>query len=355
VSPASQSTAGKGRRFVERIYRLRMMGLGLGFLCVASVFVLQHRGAVLWTLLILHGFIWPHLARRIALASRVPYRGEWINLLIDALLGGFWVVAMRFNILPSVLLLVMLSMDNIAAGGMRLYLYGMCAHLLGFAIGWLTLGLVFEPVTQMSTVLACLPFQIAYPLALGLSTYRISRKLAEQSRTLESLSRTDGLTGLLNRRHWENLLEQTYLHCRATQRAATLLLIDLDHFKRVNDTRGHPVGDAVLQVFADLLRRHFRNTDIIGRYGGEEFGVILPGAERPEGQASAERFLQAVREASLDGLEYPCTASIGVAPYSKSMPDYAAWLQAADVNLYRAKLQGRNRVVVAEVSQNHET
>ncbi|MFP3758887.1 diguanylate cyclase AdrA, partial [Cupriavidus sp. SIMBA_020] len=81
--------------------------------------------------------------------------------------------------------------------------------------------------TRLPTLLACLPFLAIYPLALGLAVYRISRKLAEQSRMLEGLSRTDGLTGLLNRRHWENLLVREFERCRATRYASSLLLIDL--------------------------------------------------------------------------------------------------------------------------------
>ncbi|WP_241023340.1 MULTISPECIES: diguanylate cyclase [unclassified Paraburkholderia] len=348
MKPSKHPMAGKGRRFVERTWRLRMVGLALGFFCVAAVFAQQGRGAVLWSLLVFHGFIWPHVARRAAHACVVPYRGERFNLMIDSALGGLWVVAMRFNLLPSVLLLVMLSMDNIAAGGLTLFLRGVLAHLVGLLGGWLVLGFVFEPVTRMPTIVACLPFLIVYPIALGWSTYRISRKLAEQTRILEGLSRTDGLTGLLNRRHWENLLADEFERCRATRYASSLMLVDLDHFKHVNDTRGHQAGDAVLCAFAGLLRDHFRVSDSIGRYGGEEFGVVLPGATLAEARSVAERFVAAVREKNKEeGGQCPCTVSVGVAQCDESMMDHAAWLKQADASLYRAKMTGRDRVVTA--------
>lgn len=338
--------AGKGRRFVERIWRLRMAGLGLGFFCVASVFAQQGRGPLLWAPLVFHGFIWPHVARRAAHACSVPYRGERFNLMVDSALGGLWVVAMRFNLLPSVLILVMLSMDNIAAGGTRLFIRGVAAHFVGAALGLLVLGFAFEPDTRMPTMLACLPFLIVYPLALGWSTHRISKKLAEQTRTLERLSRTDGLTGLLNRRHWEDLLAEEFDRCRSARYASSLLLIDLDHFKAVNDTRGHPAGDAVLQAFAALLREHFRVGDSIGRYGGEEFGIVLPGATLAEARAVAERFAVVVRSKAREaGTACPCTVSIGVTQCDETMKDYAAWLKQADASLYRAKVAGRDRVV----------
>jgi diguanylate cyclase len=349
MSAAPNVMAGKGKRFVERVYRLRIVGLSLGFFCVASVFAQQQRGFVLWGLLAFHGFLWPHVARRASLACEVPFQGERANLLIDAAFGGFWVVAMRMNVLPCVLILVMLSMDNIAAGGVQLFARGVLAHLVGFAVGILTLGFVFEPMSSMTTILACLPFLVVYPLALGLATFRISRKLAEQTRTLQQLSRTDGLTGLLNRRSWEQELAAEFERCRERRYASSLLLVDLDHFKRINDTLGHPAGDAVLQAFAVMLRSHFRESDPIGRYGGEEFGVVLPGATLTEARAVAERLVATVREqAGNDGAACPCTISVGIAQCEQDMRDHIAWLQKADASLYGAKLSGRDRVVVGE-------
>jgi len=348
MNAATKQVAGKGKRFVERVYRLRIVGLGLGFFCVASVFAQQHRGLVLWALLAFHGFVWPHIARRAALAGEVPYQGERVNLMIDAAFGGFWVAAMRFNVLPCVLILVMLSMDNIAAGGVKLFLRGAVAHAAGVAAGVLVLGFAFEPMSLMPTILACLPFLVIYPIALGWATYRISRKLAEQTRTLARLSRIDGLTGILNRRTWEDVLADEFERSRTSGYASSLLLVDLDHFKVVNDTRGHPAGDAALLAFADILREHFRECDRIGRYGGEEFGIVLPGATLTQARTAAERLVVTVRERALcEDAACPCTISVGVAQSDLAMRDYSAWLKKADASLYDAKVAGRDRVVVA--------
>ncbi|KXU86271.1 diguanylate cyclase AdrA [Paraburkholderia monticola] len=339
---------GKGKRFVERIYRLRVIGLALGFFCVASVFQKQDRGPLLWGLLVFHGFIWPHVARRAAHASSIPYRGEQANLLIDALFGGFWVAAMRFNVLPSAVILVMLSMDNMAAGGLTLFAWGLVCHVAGLLVGLAVVGYAFEPMSHMSTILACLPFLIAYPLVLGWSMHRISQQLAQQTRSLEQLSRTDGLTGLLNRRTWENLLAAEFAQCRTAGWTSSLLLIDLDHFKRINDTYGHPTGDAVLKTLAGMLREHFHDSDCIGRYGGEEFGVVLRGTTLSIASGAAERLVAAVRQnAQGDNPSFPCTLSIGVAQFDPAMRHHVEWLQKADANLYAAKLGGRDRVVIA--------
>ncbi|WP_133645120.1 diguanylate cyclase [Paraburkholderia flava] len=338
-------TARKGKRFVERIYRLRVTGLALGFLCVASVFLQLHRGPLLWTLLVFHGFVWAHLARRAALAGAIPYRGEQLNLMVDAALGGFWIAAMHFNVLPSVLIVTMFSMNNIASGGPPLFLRGLVAHAAGIAIGVVTLGFVFEPYSNMRVMAACLPVMLVYPVAVGWTIYRMSRKLAEQTRTLEHLSRTDGLTGLLNRRCWEDRLADEFTRCNANRYASSLLLIDLDHFKQINDTLGHLAGDAALKAFANLLREHFKDSDSIGRYGGEEFGVVLTGATLAEARNVAGRLLLAVRaKTTQENTDCPCTISIGVAPCMPGMSGYHAWLLEADRSLYRAKLLGRDRI-----------
>jgi diguanylate cyclase len=152
-------------------------------------------------------------------------------------------------LLPSVLILVMLSMDNIAAGGVRLFARGIGAHVAGVAVGALVLGITFTPMSTMTTIVASLPLPVIYPIALGWAMYRISQKLAARTREFEHLSRTDGLTRLWNRRHWEGQLAVEFERCRANAYASCLLLIDLDHFKRINDTLGHPAGDVVVMQF----------------------------------------------------------------------------------------------------------
>jgi diguanylate cyclase len=340
--------AGKGKRFAGRVYRLRMIGLGIGFFCVASVFYQLHASLWLWALLVFHGFIWPHVAYRAALTWQIPYRGERCNLMIDSIFGGLWVVAMRFNLLPCVLILAMLSMDNIAAGGMRFFLRGVVAHFSGFAIGVLTLGLTFEPQSQMPTVIACVPFLVLYPLALGWSTYRMSQKLALHARESERLSRTDGLTGLWNRRHWEDLLAIEFERCRAGGASCCLLLLDLDHFKRVNDTEGHAAGDAALRSFAHFLQMTLRPGDIVGRYGGEEFAVILPGLKLADAQPMVELLLLDLRlRTGNPDRALRCTASAGLTCYRPGMTDFTAWMMETDRCLYAAKAKGRDCVFVS--------
>ncbi|WDZ94936.1 diguanylate cyclase [Herbaspirillum sp. WKF16] len=348
--PPPEELIGKGMRFVNRIYMLRAIGLGIGFFCVAAGFVQNPVGWPLWALLVLHGFIWPHLARHWALRCEIPYRAERRNLVIDAGFGGFWIAAMHGNLVPSVVIISMLSMDNIAAGGVRLFMRGVYASLACFALGWLALDFRFMPQSDLATIAACVPMMVLYPLALGKSTYDISKKLADRSREFEIVSQTDGLTRLFNRRYWESLLIEEFGRCRRnlgrSGNEACLLLLDIDHFKRINDTHGHLVGDEVLRNFAGLLRASLREDDLIGRYGGEEFVIILPATPVADARLLAQRLIDDVRRQphGSAGL-WGCTLSIGLVPFTPDMDAHYVWLQRADHAMYCAKERGRDRLV----------
>ncbi len=355
--------AGKGKRFVRRIYRLRTIGLGIGFFCVAGVFYRQMppTSIWLWALLIFHGFVWPHVACVLALSRPVPYRAERANLLIDAAFGGFWVAAMQFNLLPSVVILTMMAMDNIGAGGVRLFLQGLLAKIAGAFVGIAILGFGWAPDSDTFNVVTSLPMLILYPIALGKVTYDLAQKLAQRSREMEHLSRHDGLTGLLNRRAWEQRLAEIHEHCTRTGQPACLVLMDLDHFKRINDTLGHAAGDMALRRFAGLLRQRLREMDAVGRYGGEESGAVLVNTGGIAGQDLMHRLLADLRERVAQaevqlqaqigqGAQTlgTCTVSIGLVPFSTMFDTPHSWLQQADRALYCAKREGRDGMVILE-------
>jgi diguanylate cyclase (GGDEF)-like protein len=161
---------------------------------------------------------------------------------------------------------------------------------------------------------------------------------------------TDGLTGLPNQRAVADALKRTFAQATMTKAPLALLLIDLDHFKQVNDQRGHPVGDQVLASVGATLRSVLRTRDFAGRKGGEEFAVLLPDTEIAAALEIAERIRAAIAEITLPGSDVSVTASFGVAGF----PDHASTLdrleRLADAALYVAKRQGRNRVELAEAA-----
>jgi diguanylate cyclase (GGDEF)-like protein len=197
-------------------------------------------------------------------------------------------------------------------------------------------------------------------LQLSDSTQRLAKTLAEQAalalanlnlrETLRMQSVRDPLTGLYNRRYMEESLERELR--RATRKKSSLgvMMLDVDHFKRFNDTFGHEAGDSVLQTLADLLRSQLRGEDVVCRYGGEEFTLILPEASLEATRHRAEQLRAAVKQViprfrgqSLEAV----TLSIGVASFPQNGDTGEALLRTADSSLYQAKQQGRDRVVVA--------
>jgi diguanylate cyclase (GGDEF)-like protein len=167
---------------------------------------------------------------------------------------------------------------------------------------------------------------------------------AYQRERLSELARTDELTGLFNRRHFHERLGAELARTRRSGEPVGLLLLDVDDFKAVNDGHGHPVGDSVLCGFADLLRDAVRGADVICRTGGEEFAVILPGADADEAVAAAHRIVAAVREGRL-GPGGAITASIGLAVAPDEADTVAGLFRAADDRLLDAKAQGKDRAV----------
>ena len=169
---------------------------------------------------------------------------------------------------------------------------------------------------------------------------------------LERLAVTDGLTGLYNYRHFQERYREEVNLCRRYQHPLAVMLIDLDSFKQVNDTYGHLEGDYLLVQLAEMLRATLRNTELIARYGGDEFVVLMPSTNLQGGVAAANRVLQSVRETRfLDTLGAPrfrITLSIGVAAYPNSTQNPVELLEKADEALEIAKQGGRNRVVAYE-------
>ncbi len=336
-----------GRGFPRRIYPARLIGVGLGFLCVAGVFSSAGAPWWQWLLLILNGFVWPHIAFLSARRAADPSHTERRNLMIDALGGGFWVALMQFNLLPSALLLAMLSMDNIALGGMRLFLRGLLAHLAGMVAGVLLVGWAPAPVTNMREILFCLPFLLIYPQLVGNITFQLAQRLGAEKRNLLQRSRIDTLTGLWNRGYWQERALAEQSRCRRQGTPAVLVLADIDHFKNINDRYGHGVGDQVLRRLAALLQKELRISDILCRYGGEEFAMVLPDTERAGALVIIERLRETIIECDL-GPGYPgrVTVSFGLAQLAPAIADLPTWTEAADTALYQAKQAGRNRSVV---------
>lgn len=186
---------------------------------------------------------------------------------------------------------------------------------------------------------------VAPPLLLATIAARV-----ERSRHLAALFERDGVTGLLTHAVFFDRLGALWRERRRPHRgSAAVVLIDLDHFKRINDTYGHLAGDRVLASFGALARRRLRTFDLVGRYGGEEFALVVTELSTADTVALAERLREefaATEQRTADGRTFHATFSAGIAPWSEHFSTPAEWVAAADAALYRAKDAGRNRVVV---------
>ena len=171
-------------------------------------------------------------------------------------------------------------------------------------------------------------------------------QIEEANEKLKKLSRTDGLTQLNNRAYWEESLINEYHRAKRTKEDVSLIMFDIDHFKNVNDTYGHQAGDEVIRQTAGVVLETIRCTDIAGRYGGEEFGIILVDTNAKDSLVIAERIRQKMEAlvVKFEDLEIKFTVSIGIAEFSETFPEHIAWLGASDKALYYCKENGRNQV-----------
>jgi diguanylate cyclase (GGDEF)-like protein len=195
------------------------------------------------------------------------------------------------------------------------------------------------------------PFHPAEVLARLNASRRVvemQQQLVEMAKQLEELSGRDDLTGIFNRRHFRRTVARAFDHCRRYKRPLSVALIDVDHFKKVNDSFGHQAGDTVLAEVAKRFKRSVRSSDYLARYGGEEFVVLLPETQLGDAVSFGEKLRAAIASAPVaiaEGEALPVTVSVGAAsvPYTE-FNSASELIRAADQALYRAKRNGRNRV-----------
>jgi diguanylate cyclase (GGDEF)-like protein len=170
--------------------------------------------------------------------------------------------------------------------------------------------------------------------------------LEQANSELAVLSQTDGLTNLFNRMHWEQCLKAEYKRWTRSNHASCLVMLDIDHFKQVNDNYGHMVGDEVIRHLSGLIQKHIRETDVSGRYGGEEFAILLADTTIENAQVFAERLRFEVEQATVkyNDIELKYTISMGLAEVDTSVKNYETWIEYADSALYDSKESGRNKI-----------
>ena len=172
--------------------------------------------------------------------------------------------------------------------------------------------------------------------------------LKKANDSLQILSRTDQLTQLNNRGYWEESMKTEFQRCNRYDKISSLVLLDIDKFKDVNDQYGHQCGDEVLRELSKILKESLRATDVAGRYGGEEFGIILTDTSATEALVFTERLRQKVEACTVqsDDKEIKFTISVGISEVNPLVTNHVQWLKKSDIALYYCKDNGRNQCAV---------
>lgn len=225
--------------------------------------------------------------------------------------------------------------------------------LISLTFNWYTsrhLGLAAQRQSLISATV--LPIVLAGPLFFYL-TLKL-RELAIANHRLHRLASTDALTACLNRGAFSAIVGDWLEAGSAdTARTCALLVVDADHFKAINDDHGHDQGDEALKIIAAAIRSAVRDGDLVGRLGGEEFGVFLPGASEVSARAVAERIRISVSQSEFRPRDCRCSISVSVGCAIPDRPiGFSELFRIADERLYMAKRAGRNRVVAAHISEN---
>lgn len=335
---------------------------------------------LMWALLGLQLLVYPHAVYALTRRSPQPLQFEMKALVADAGLLGIWAAVLGFPLWISFAFLTGSVLNNAFNKGWRGGLHAALAFVLG-AGAWALVGdWSWRPETPVHVALFCMAGLLVYLVLLGNVAHRRNGQLRQIRQELQHIQRAerrthttlkrqlvqvnalqeqlrdqayrDPLTGLYNRRYLDTTLDRELGRCLREQHPMAIIMLDVDHFKKVNDTRGHPEGDEVLKALAGLLTQMARHHDVCCRFGGEEFVLLLPQMPLPQAVDRA----QAVRQAFEDMVfgsqydHYQVTLSAGVACFPNHGQVAADLLHLADQALYAAKRDGRNRVVRAQAA-----
>jgi len=354
---------------VKTNYRLRVGSFAIMFASVAFHGYENGLNPVLWVLAALQLLVYPHVVYLIARRSANSQQAEVNNLTVDCLFFGLLMAALEFPLWITFTVYLASTLNITISRGVGGLLRSQLAFFGGALISVGLLGWHVSPATGWPATALSLLGNVVYMMAIGIAAYSRNQQLREtrealrlgeqtlklrlddiqllQAKLQEQATR-DPLTGLFNRRFLDTIAPRELARCEREGLHLTLMMIDVDFFKKVNDSYGHPGGDEVLKRLAAVLLEKVRVIDVACRYGGEEFLLLLPSMPPDIAMLRAEQWREAFASevVTLGAFRMQATISIGVASYPAHGDTMAALTRCADLALYRAKQEGRNRVVL---------
>lgn len=292
-------------------------------------------------------------------SERTPERWErryWITLVLSASIwgGGAFALIPTDDRLSQVLVMLFTVGMSVSAVSCYSAYRAMTVASISLVLMPCTLWLLWQPSSmQVGIAIAVLVFStFVFSATRKLSgalekAFRLTRQMERAHSISTRAAQTDELTGLMNRRAFFERAQVLYAQCRHNQQPLCALMMDMDHFKQINDTYGHQAGDQVLRQIGGVISASFRQADVYGRLGGEEFAVLLPNTSLETARAIAEQLIKAISGLAAEPVK-GLSASLGVASTHDHDQDLHGLMNMADKALYRAKAQGRNQVALAE-------
>ncbi|MBO9645435.1 MAG: diguanylate cyclase [Pseudacidovorax sp.] len=330
------------------------------FLTVASHLWVVGSSFTAWLLLALQFLLYPQLAYGVALRSTDQRKAEHRNQLLDGFWAGCWMAGLGFPLWISFTMFAGACLHMVVFYGLRglpmvVGAMGLGAGLVIASGNWSGVHFETDLRTTLLAMLSLTLFFVTYALdgyRRAMYQHRSEMKLRAQVEEIRALqarlyeqTMSDPLTGLLNRRHLEKALPSAIESAQVEGRELALLMVDIDHFKNINDQHGHDVGDEVLKSLASIMKAAARSDELVYRYGGEEFVIVLPDCPADLATRRAEQLRRRFMESPVGFGEASirATLSCGISVCPEHGAVARELLRSADAALYRAKANGRNR------------
>lgn len=356
-------------------YRVRVAAFFLVGIPIALHIYPHSPGALFWSIFLLQFMVYPHLLQWRTRRAAQPEKSELDNLIVDSVVSGAWAAGLGFPLWITVALFLAALLNHTIMRGVPGILICLIALLSGALASTTVIAFRLSTDTDGLVTLSSIIGLAIYLSLMGVEFFTYIRRLhevqnavASQKQILEDANAAlhdqiskihdlqeklreqanrDSLTGLFNRRYLEGTLEREMARCKREGAPLTMLLLDIDHFKMVNDTYGHQAGDEVLRVFGQLLLENARTEDIVCRYGGEEFLLVLPKMPLEIARERGTYLLAQFRDTIVPfgELRIRVTTSVGVAATPQHADSAEGLIRCADEALYLAKRHGRNQVV----------